>query len=393
MRRRLSVLVLAAALAAQPAAADEPPPEAVLAELPFLDSDQTNRIYVDLAPEGSARPLRLMLDTGASHSVMTPRAARELGVRVRRLKRDPYRRATVLGRDLLFYVDTRSSDTASKTGWEYGILGGNFLREYVVELDFGKRRVRFLDADRYAVPEATEAPEETVLPLRIVGNRPGVEVSLEGESALVLLDTGAPMGLLVAGDWAERAGVEHEPLAGLELGGVLGPIEASLGEAERLAFGPFALSRIPVLVAPKGLYNQGFPSESVLGYDVLAGFALRIDYRRGRLWLRRRPEAAPTFLGADYALWRESGALLVPLTADDGSAAVGVLSVDPEGAAADWGLRAGDAFALEGGVDAIARAVAEGRTLAVERDGDGAVVAASLSPATGAGNAGPVGAE
>ena len=54
--------------------ADEPPPEAVLAVLPFLDSPEPNRIIVDLAPEGSAKPLRLMLDTGASHSVMTPLA-------------------------------------------------------------------------------------------------------------------------------------------------------------------------------------------------------------------------------------------------------------------------------------------------------------------------------
>ena len=55
-------------------------PEAVLAVLPFLDSPEPNRIVVDLAPEGSAKPLRLMLDTGASALRVTPLAARELGV-------------------------------------------------------------------------------------------------------------------------------------------------------------------------------------------------------------------------------------------------------------------------------------------------------------------------
>ena len=119
------------------ASAEEPPAEAVLAELPFLDSPEPNRIIVDLAPKGSATPLRLMLDTGSSKSVMTPLAARELGVSVRRQKLDSsYRRPTLLGRDLLFEVETLGSDTGSKTGWEYGYVGGNFLAEYVVELDF-----------------------------------------------------------------------------------------------------------------------------------------------------------------------------------------------------------------------------------------------------------------
>jgi predicted aspartyl protease len=69
----------------------------------------------------------MFLDTGASKSVLTPRVARQLGVSVRRTKNTPYRRATRLGRDLSFYIDTRRTDTASRTGWEYGFLGGEFL--------------------------------------------------------------------------------------------------------------------------------------------------------------------------------------------------------------------------------------------------------------------------
>ncbi|MCH6568251.1 MAG: nucleotide exchange factor GrpE, partial [Nitrospinae bacterium] len=90
----------------------------------------------DLAPQGRGKRFPLIVDTGATWSVITPLMARELGVRVRRVKQDPYRRATVLGRDLQFYVDTQSSDTGSKTGWEYGLLGGQFLAAYVVEFDF-----------------------------------------------------------------------------------------------------------------------------------------------------------------------------------------------------------------------------------------------------------------
>ncbi len=130
---RVAAVALLSLLATPSSIASEPTLESVLADLPFLESHEANRIYVDLAPAGHARPFRLLLDTGAAFSVLTPRFARAMGVHVRRLKHDPYRRKTRLDRDLLFYVDTRRSDTASRTGWEYGLLGGNFLAEYVVE--------------------------------------------------------------------------------------------------------------------------------------------------------------------------------------------------------------------------------------------------------------------
>lgn len=66
MRLVLLLLALAAAAAAAEEAPEAPaerppeatadvPAEAVLAELPFLESEEPNRIYVDLAPEGSRR--------------------------------------------------------------------------------------------------------------------------------------------------------------------------------------------------------------------------------------------------------------------------------------------------------------------------------------------------
>jgi hypothetical protein len=130
------------------AVADEPSPDSVVATLPFLESEERNRIFVDLAKEDSRRRLRLLLDTGASDSVLTPGAARDAGIRLRRLKRDPYRRSTLVGRDLLFHIDSRTSETASKTGWEYGLPGGTFLAHYVVEFDFDARVVRLLDPER-----------------------------------------------------------------------------------------------------------------------------------------------------------------------------------------------------------------------------------------------------
>jgi predicted aspartyl protease len=141
----------------------------------------------------------MMLDTGASASVITPVLARQLGVRVRKLKDTPYRRATRIGRDLQFWVDTRRSDTGSRTGWEYGLLGGEFLDDYVLEIDFPGRTVRFLDPERYQVPESVEAPVERVVALVRAATRISVPIRVNGHELVVMLDTGAPLTAVLSG--------------------------------------------------------------------------------------------------------------------------------------------------------------------------------------------------
>ncbi len=348
----------------------DPPVDAVLADLPFLDSDEPNRVLVDLAPEGG-RPLRMMLDTGATDCIVTPRYARALGVSVRAVKDTPYRRTTRLGRDLLFWVDVRSSDTGSKTGWEYGLLGGTFLAEYVIDLDFAARRVRFLDAGKYAVPESTSDADEAVVPIQIVGNRPVIDVEIDGRSVSVLMDTGAPDAGVLSGPAAKRVGLEPRPLPGLDASGVLGPVDVEFAEAGSLRIGRFELAHVPMEVAPKGWYNQGASSDSVIGYDVLAQFHVRIDYPRQRLWLRRLPSSRVTYAGVPYAEQRRAGVLVYPR-----KNGLYVNAVFPDSPAERLGLRAGDL------VDRPAsepQAAFEARTLAAIADGQELTVARELN--------------
>jgi predicted aspartyl protease len=329
----LGLLLGAAAFAA---GAPDPPPEAVVASLPF-EAGERNRVLVNLAPDGG-RPFVMMLDTGASDSVVTPRFARELGVRVRRIKNTPYRRSTRLGRDLQFWVDTTSSDTASRTGWEYGLLGGEFLDDYVLEIDFPGRRVRFLDPKQYEVPEAVDAPGERVAPLVRAATRISVPIRVNGHELSVLLDTGAPGTAILSGKAAGKAGIDvgSLPVFG-ETGTVLGAMKTSFYEAADFAFAGFELGTVPVLVAPKGWYNQAGPNDSVVGYDVLAPFVVRIDYRKQRLWLKRVDSGPIRFQGSDYDLAKQTGAYMVPI-----QGGWGVWAVVPDSAAARLGVRVGD---------------------------------------------------
>jgi hypothetical protein len=352
------------------APAPEPPAEAVLAELRFQPADEPNRVLVDLAPEGGER-LVMMLDTGASTTVVTPLLARSLGVTVRRNKATPYRRSTRLGRDLQFYVDTRTSDTGSKTGWEYGLLGGEFMDDYVVEIDFPARKVRFLDPKKYEVPAAVDAPDERSLGFKLADTRILVPVEVDGKSASVLLDTGAPDNVILSGPTARRLGIDFDelPVFG-KYGTVMGPMEVRLRETASFRLAGFDFEPLPLLIAPRGWYNMG-PSDSVVGYDVLRHFVIRIDYPRKRLWLKRSGDRRITFLGADYATAKQLGAYLTA-----GGGAFHVWGVVPGGPAARYGLREGDAIVAPAGdepltLDEILRRIQAREELTVaRRNGD-----------------------
>ena len=68
---------------------------------------------------------------------------------------------------------------------------------------------------------------------------------------------------------------------------------AALSQAGKL--GPFLFERVPATVLPTGFFNRGFPGDSIVGYDVLEKFLVRLDYPRRRVWLRRRADAQPFY--------------------------------------------------------------------------------------------------
>jgi predicted aspartyl protease len=372
---RLCLVVLAAYLLAPIGArAGEPQPEALIAELPF-QGDETNRIHLNLAPEGSKRPLRMMLDTGAAGSVFSPGAARDAGVRVRRIKSSPYRRKTALGRDLQFWIDTSASDTGTRMGWEYGLLGCNFLEHYVVELDFEQRRVRFYDPDAYTVPEEPAGPDEVVLKMHLNGKRPMIDLPVDGTKVRFLVDTGAPFPLMIAGSIAEKGGLRAD-LGEMSASMILGPVAMQVGEAQRVDVGAIALEHVPLLVMPRGAYNWAGPNDSIVGYDTLVEFKVRLDYARRRVWLRRRADAQHTFLGGDWARYRSDGVLVVPRS--DGHR---IALVAPDGAAAERGVQSGDRLPEGTTPESLVAALHEGRVIVVLRQNRDDVWADTVLPA------------
>jgi predicted aspartyl protease len=352
-------------------ASPEPAAEAVLAELPFEPWHEANRVVLNLAPAGN-KPFRLMLDTGANSSVITPRMARSLGVSVRRLKSSPYRKATLLGRDLQFYVNTRRGDTGSNVSFEYGLLGCDFLDDYIVEIDFPQRRVRFLDPKRYSLPERVSAEDERVLPLRRIDTRIGAEIEMNGRRGLVLLDTGAPGTLMLSGKLAKKLAVDVDSLEdGGRAYGTVGPVSVRRYATDSFRLAGFEFAEMPILVAPRGWYNIAGPTDSLLGYDVFSQFVVRIDFENRSMWLKRTGSQRITIYGADYQLTKQVGARISAM-----EAGYSVWGVEANGAAAKFGLRDGDRIVAPIGddlvtIDSVLEIIKRGGELTVAREQDG----------------------
>lgn len=368
------VLVSAAAAPASAQSTPAPPEGALVGEFRLEDKPgEINRMIVNVAP-ASHQPFWLYLDTGATDTVLTPQAARENGVTVRRTKSSPYIQSTSLGVPLRFYVDTRWSDQSSRTGWDYGLLGGRFLAQFVVEFDFDAEVVRFYDPKKFSVPESVTAPDETVVPIRLTNNRPFIKVDVGGSKPLqVLVDTGAPPTILASANALKRVGIETQGLPAYAKGGfTVGTTDLTLKEHQAIRIGSFDLGEVPMEVAPRGAFNLGGNTDSLIGYDIISLFTVRIDYPNRRLWLKRREDARPVFMGTDVAFGQRTGAYI-----SSWSRGYQVNYVRPDSPAAAYGLRTGDYFDALAIVDQklnarrIVAAIESGATLFGSRPGGG----------------------
>ncbi len=275
----------------------------VLAEFPFLHPDQgegplyRGYIRIDLSSRPH-RPLPMLLDTGASWSVMTPRYARALRVPVRKHRNNAlYSRSTVLGRDLEFRVDTRSSDTP-RTGWEYGLLGANFLRPYVIEIDYTERRVYFLDR-KDKVSEEQADPGEWILPMGFTDGRPTVEIQIGEGSAQFVMDTGARSEIVVSEEKARELGIEIPPDAETVITqNVIGKARSASFFLPRVRVGGHDVENVVLRVALREgsthrTTNISDPDQAYVGNPFLSRFRVRLGYPNGKVGLLPRVTPPP----------------------------------------------------------------------------------------------------
>lgn len=306
-RARLLLAPFLLLAVAPPAGRALPTPSAVgepVVAFPF-DEDE-GHILVRGEIEGSG-PLWLILDTGASGSLIDAAQARSLGLKLEdafpvtgaagvvdafavsgasiRLPGVELRNQELTALPLDFLASGKGRPVAA-------LLGADVFRRFVVEIDYAAERLRLHDPARY-VPQGGE-----VLPLTLIDDQPYVKAQLvlpggrtvDGDFAV---DTGSGFTLMLAAPFAAEGKVVESMARtiGAKAQGVGGEILLSIGRLEGVRLGRFLIPA-PVAVLPQSFGGQvaGHGKAGHIGAGLLRRFRVTFDYPHGRMILE--PNAA-----------------------------------------------------------------------------------------------------
>ena len=255
-----------------------------LAEFPFRFEE--GLVWIRVRVPQSAEPLNFLLDSGAGVSVINLGTAQRLKVKlgnrvsVRGVDATtpgywPQRLAARMGDITLpaqyLAVDLSDLSGSCKCAVD-GLLGADFFREHVVQIDFQARRIRLLN------PAARSATSETLaLECRPCGLRVPLQVN-GGEQQWVRLDTGCASALQWVTSQAVSTNCSHQVAIGLN--------KLSLPLAEtRVKIGRTEFNSVLTGLHEKEIFMG---EAGLLGNGLLSRFAtVTIDAAAGRLILEK----------------------------------------------------------------------------------------------------------
>jgi hypothetical protein len=252
-------------------------------EVPFEYAD--GMIWVKVSVAGYNSPLNFLLDSGAGASVIDLAAARRLGVKLDH----PENVQGVAGRATAYRVNDFIASTGSvstpqsmlaldlsgvSAGMHQridGLLGADFFRGHIVQLDYAVQKLRLLGRGELN----TEAGE--VLRLATRNDAMCVRVGVAGNPAeWMRVDTGCNRALECA------VGTKSKMFAGISIGISSGSTRQISADVQ---LGSHRLHAIPVGVHSRPM----FPGEAgLLGNGLLSKFTVTIDAAKGRLLLAKR---------------------------------------------------------------------------------------------------------
>jgi hypothetical protein len=269
-----------------------------------------NQIVLRVRVNDSA-PLRFLFDTGAGASVLSARRAAALN-----LKQVDSVTATGVGGDVegslakgvslavpgvtvlnqrlvLLPIDFPFCEARDIEG----IIGYDFIKEFVVEINYDTRRISFFDPSTYHYRARGE-----VLPLTIAGTpRVRMKIALPGEApieGLFEIDTGSDGVLTVNSPFVKR----HELLKALGaqqsnkdqgLGGESQRVDTRLGYMQLGRF-KIAAPIVGLSVDVKGAMAVE-DNDGPIGNEILSRFKVTVDYSRQRMMLEPNSRLANPF--------------------------------------------------------------------------------------------------
>jgi hypothetical protein len=171
-----------------------------------------------------------------------------------------------------------------------GIIGGDFIKQFVVEIDYPARVLRFHDKDKFTYG----GPGESV-PMRLnSGGHPVIDadVTVTGRPAIkgkFVIDIGSGGALALHAPFVAQ---EHLPLPDQKTiraiggGGTGGKVTGRMGRIAELRIGKFQIENTPTLFSEdKAGAFAGREMQGNIGAQILSKFKVFLDYARDRIIL------------------------------------------------------------------------------------------------------------
>ena len=257
---------------------------ASLAEFPFQSSE--GLLWIEVNFPQSEKPLHFLLDTGAGVSVINLSTAKRIGLKLGKEVRVRGVETTLTGywqqgmsakvggielphEYLAIDLERLSSSCERRVD---GLVGADFFRQRVVQIDFDARRIRLLKQEK---PGKTEK----ALPLQLTSGGICLPVGVNGHKRQwVRLDTGCASALQWVSSEAKPEQCVRQMAIGLS--------EISIPQTKTtVQIGDQDFENVPT-----GLHETAiFPGEAgLLGNGLLSRFSsVTIDAKASRLVLRR----------------------------------------------------------------------------------------------------------
>jgi len=325
--------------------------------------------HVEVKGTLNGKPARLVLDTGAGVTVVTPEAARRFGLHLEKVDGvaegvggtvsiQSGGEVTVgVGRALLEKEPVFVVPVPEQLHGCDAIVGLSFFRRFVVTIDYENRRCGFGDDVEAVVAAVAAAGRQKLpavaavsLPMTIEHGMPGISALLDGQPMHLSIDTGDGSYATIYSQYVEkhhlrgRFAKRLDTVGGRGVGGVAQSefvrVPSLMLGGDAKASGALTLRNvIGDLSQQKNGAFATSTSDGQIGGQILKRFVVTFDYERGRLLLTPNRQFREPFVfnRAGFGVDERGGQYIAA-------------SVDPGGPGAVAGIQEGDVLLSINGV-------------------------------------------